>query len=157
MVRANDERGQQQRAATQQQSTAMLQQREADERRHEENMTALKALIAGCQTAAPETVAERTTGREQRAPDAVPRRRDLEVERLSRSHGAQVPAPALSFATNRGAGAPPALARAGPATTPLAGAKLDLPGDLFSVFRARLAADGGIPRKPGKRGARPRL
>ncbi len=47
MVRANDERGQQ--------------QCEAEERRHEENMTALKALIAGRQTAAPETVAERTT------------------------------------------------------------------------------------------------
>ena len=57
----------------------------------------------------------------------------------------------------KGKGAPPASAREGPATTPLAGAKLDLPGDLFSVFRARLAADGGIPQKPGKRGARPRL
>ena len=54
MVRANDKRGQQQRAATRQ-------QREAEERRHEENMTALKALIASRQTAAPETVAERTT------------------------------------------------------------------------------------------------
>ena len=38
-VGANDERGQQQRAATQ--------QREAEECRHEENMTALEAPIAG--------------------------------------------------------------------------------------------------------------
>ncbi len=61
MIRASDERGQQQRAVTQQQSAAMQQQREAEERRHEESMTALKALIAGRRTAAPETVAERTT------------------------------------------------------------------------------------------------
>ena len=62
MVRANDGREQQQRTATQQQSAVMQQdQREADERRHEENMTTLKALIAGRRTDAPETVAERTT------------------------------------------------------------------------------------------------
>ncbi len=84
MVRASDERGQQQRAATQQQS-------EAEERRHEESMTALKALIAG----------RRTTGRERRAPDALPRRRDLEVERLSRSRGAQVPAPSVAAKIER--------------------------------------------------------
>ena len=76
MVRANDERGQQQRAATQQQRATMQDQREAEERRHEKNMTALKALIAGRQTAASETVTERTTpaddGREQRAPEPFP-------------------------------------------------------------------------------------
>ena len=46
----------------------MQQQREADERRHEENMTALKALISGLerQTASLESVVERT------APPAVP-------------------------------------------------------------------------------------
>ena len=80
MVRASDERGQQQRHAMQQQRDAMQQQREADERRHEEamqqmqqqrevderrheeNMAALKALIGGLerQTAALETVVERT-------------------------------------------------------------------------------------------------
>ena len=69
MVRASDERGQQQRHAMQQQRDAMQQQRDAmqqqrdaDERRHEENMTALKALIGGLerQTAALETVVERT-------------------------------------------------------------------------------------------------
>ena len=69
MVRASDERGrqqrhamQQQRDAMQQQRDAMQQQRDADERRHEENMTALKALIGGLerQTAALETVVERT-------------------------------------------------------------------------------------------------
>ncbi len=38
MVRVNDERGQQQREA-------LKQQREADERRHEESMTALNELI----------------------------------------------------------------------------------------------------------------
>ncbi len=136
-VRANDERGQQQRAATQQ-------QREAEERRHEENKTALKAPIADSQTAAPETVAERTTGREERAPDAVRRRRDLEVERLSR--GAQVPAP--SFATDRGTGAPSASVRTWPATTPLAGAKLDE----WPILRFLRKACRG--QRPGTRQAR---
>ena len=45
----------------------MEQQREAEERRHEENMTALKALIAGRRTAVPETVAERMTSADDEA------------------------------------------------------------------------------------------
>ena len=62
MVRANNEREQQQHEAMQLQRETMQQQREADERRHEENMTALKALIAGLerQTSSLETVIERT-------------------------------------------------------------------------------------------------
>ena len=44
-----------------------------------------------------------------------------------------------------------------PATTPLAGANLDEPGDLFSVSRVRLAAGSGIPQVTStrQRGVRP--
>ncbi len=111
-VRASDERGQQQRAATQQ-------QREAEERRHEESMTALKALPdrrAGNRRRTNDADGRRGGG----APDALPRRRDLEVERLSR--GAQVPAP--SFVTDRGADAPPVSASNG-GRRQRRGAKLD--------------------------------
>ena len=121
----------------QQQSAAMQDQRGADERRHEENTTALKTLIAGFerQPAAPETVAERTTPADG-----------------ARTKGHLTPFPAGETSKSsdcRGRTGCKSRYRcrrsrptAVPTTTSLAGAKLDLPGDLFSVSRARLAADG---------------
>ena len=91
----------------------------------------------------------RTTGREQRAPDVLPRQRDREVERLSRSRRATVPVPAPSFATDLCAGAPPASASNGAGDN---AAVRNSTSDLFSVFRARLAANAG--REPDRRRGR---
>ncbi len=102
-------------------------------------MTALKALIADRQTAAPETVAERTTGRNKGRLTPFPAG---ETSKSSDCRGqagrkSRYPVPALSFATDRGAGAPPASVRAGPATTP----RRETRRVTFSPFLAQ-----GLPR-----------